>query len=164
MASLARQKFKALQQQQQTPKTVAVVKTPPAKKPRTRKRPEGISSLANKFESAEVKEARRKREGSALCPKYFPVGRARSAPSKTASELGLWPQSPVGIRAQRIHRQARRARKQARCHRDRRIVSRRKATRHDEPRDCFRVLTGGEWGPGPGCTGLRTADLRLLQR
>ena len=63
MASLARQKFKALQQQQQqTPKTVAEVKTPPAKKPRTRKRPEGISSLANKFESAEVKEARRLRE------------------------------------------------------------------------------------------------------
>ena len=41
-------------------------------------------------------------EGDALCPRLFPVGRARSAPSKTASELGLWPQSPVGIRAQRI--------------------------------------------------------------
>ena len=62
MASLARQKFRALQQQQQTSKTVAEEKTPPAKKPRTRKRPEGISSLANKFESAEVKEARRLRE------------------------------------------------------------------------------------------------------
>ena len=41
-------------------------------------------------------------EGDAPCPRFFPVGRARSAPSKTASELGLWPQSPVGIRAQRI--------------------------------------------------------------
>ena len=61
MASLARQKFKALQQQQ-TSKAASDEKTPPAKKPRTRKRPEGISSLANKFESAEVKEARRLRE------------------------------------------------------------------------------------------------------
>ena len=65
MASLARQKFKALQQQQQqqTSSSSSDGKTaPPAKKPRTRKRPEGISSLANKFESAEVKEARRRRE------------------------------------------------------------------------------------------------------
>ena len=63
MASLARQKFKALQQQQQqTSKAASDEKNPPAKKPRTRKRPEGISSLANKFESAEVKEARRLRE------------------------------------------------------------------------------------------------------
>ena len=61
MASLARQKFKALQQQQQ-PENSNEKTTPPAKKPRTRKRPEGISSLANKFESAEVKEARRLRE------------------------------------------------------------------------------------------------------
>ena len=60
MASLARQKFKALQQQQQPENSNE--KTAPAKKPRTRKRPEGISSLANKFESAEVKEARRLRE------------------------------------------------------------------------------------------------------
>ena len=63
MASLARQKFKALQQQQQKTSAASEDKTtPPAKKPRTRKRPEGISSLANKFESAEVKEARRRRE------------------------------------------------------------------------------------------------------
>ena len=63
MASLARQKFKALQQQQQKTSVASEDKTtPPAKKPRTRKRPEGISSLANKFESAEVKEARRLRE------------------------------------------------------------------------------------------------------
>ena len=61
MASLARQKFKALQQQQKTSASDDKA-TPPAKKPRTRKGPEGISSLANKFESAEVKEARRKRE------------------------------------------------------------------------------------------------------
>ena len=42
----------------------------------------------------------------------FLVALARSAPSKTLTELGLWPQSPVGIRAQRI-RQARRASKRA---------------------------------------------------
>ena len=62
MASLARQKFKALQQQQKTSAGDDKATLPPAKKPRTRKRPEGISSLANKFESAEVKEARRRRE------------------------------------------------------------------------------------------------------
>ena len=63
MASLALQKFKALQKEQQTATSDGKQRAaPPAKKPRTRKRPEGISSLANKFESAEVREARRQRE------------------------------------------------------------------------------------------------------
>ena len=43
------------------------------------------------------------------------------------------------------------------------IVSRQKATRHDEPRDCFRVLTGVEWGSGTAGLRLQTA-LGLLQR